>query len=141
MIDKYTDKMSLRTLRVLSMVIWVGGWGSMIAAIFVSLRLGLRPVAEMPWYFWLLVSFYFLGLLYTPPARLETAPTEISIGTARLLFANAVLVMGISFFTILSFTWSSLTVLLFGYALAYMKGSAQTLLRKRHQSNHLSTSR
>jgi hypothetical protein len=95
----------------------------------------------MPWYFWVLVLFYYLGILYTPPARPGAVPTEIRSGTARLQLTNAAVIVGITTFALFFLPLTGMTAVIFGIALASAKGSAQTMLEKRQQSNHLSASR
>ena len=132
--NKYTDRLSLRTLRVSSAAIRLGGWVSMICVAIMSLQSGLRPVSEMPWYFWVLALFYYLGIFYTPPA-------EIVTDTAWLQFVAAVSSMAITIFTLIFLPLTGISVLLLGFSLAYAKRSIQLLLRQRQQSTRLSASR
>jgi hypothetical protein len=140
MVDKYKAKMPVLTLRVLNAVIRLVGWGSMIAAFVLALLAGTRPASEMPWYFWVLVLFYYLGILYTPPARPGTAPTEIRTGTARLQLTTAAVIMGITTSVLFFLPLTGMTMIILGIALANAKGSAQIMLKKREQSNHPSAS-
>jgi uncharacterized membrane protein YadS len=139
--NKYTDRLSLRTLRLLNKAIILGGACSLLGAGLLSFQHGSGPASRMPWYFWALVLWFCLSILYTPPARLGIAPTEMQADIAWLLIAVAVFGLGLTLGMSIFLPLSSTSILLMCFVLALGVGGAKALLRKRQQSHHLPTPR
>jgi hypothetical protein len=136
--NKYTDTLSLRTLRILDKAISLGGACSLLGMVLLSLQSGSGLASQMPWYFWVLALCYYLSIFYTPPPRLGIARTETPTDVAWFLVACAVLTIGFTLFMLIFLPLGSSLVIFVGLSLSLGVRGARALLWKRQQSNHLS---
>jgi beta-lactamase regulating signal transducer with metallopeptidase domain len=134
--NKYFDRMPLRTVRIVNRVIVLSGIAALLAAFILALPDTRRPASQMPWYFWLLVVYMALIPLYTPPARLGAATADMPTVAAWLHTVVAGLAAALITFAAVVSPPSAMMMVLLGLALSYALRGAQALLRKRRQRNH-----
>ncbi|MDQ5823028.1 MAG: hypothetical protein M3441_02320 [Chloroflexota bacterium] len=134
--NKYFDRMPLRTVRIVNRIIVLSGIFAMFAALILALLNTRRPASEMPWYFWILILYMTLIPLYTPPVRLGTAMADLPTALAWLYTAFAVFAIALITFVAILSPPSATLVFILALAVSYGLRGAQDLLRKRRQRNH-----
>lgn len=138
--DKYFDRMPLRTVRVINLVIALSGLCALVAVFVLALPDTRRPASQMPWYFWVLVLYMTFIPLYTPPGRLGSAADVLSF-TAWAYTIVGIAAVVLFMFAVLATPLTATMVVFCALGISYGLRGAQALLRKRRQPNRAPASK